>query len=181
MGAANVWIAARRLARVVFGDLGTGMSRYPFALVYPQDEHERLLIDRLAHAGVRVERATELLDFEQADDRIHARLRGPDGRVVPCEAEYLAGCDGAHSTVRQSLAVGFPGGTYQHRFFVADVDAAGPVMNGELHVGLDRSDFLALFPLGGAGHARLVGAMDESGLARGDAMSWSDVTRQVME
>jgi 2-polyprenyl-6-methoxyphenol hydroxylase-like FAD-dependent oxidoreductase len=29
-----------------------------------------------------------------------------------CEAAYLAGCDGAHSTVRQTLAVDFAGGTY---------------------------------------------------------------------
>jgi 2-polyprenyl-6-methoxyphenol hydroxylase-like FAD-dependent oxidoreductase len=63
------------------------------------------------------------------------------------DAAFLAGCDGAHSRVRETLSVGFGGGTYQHLFYVADVDARGPVMNGEVHVALDRTDFVAVFPL----------------------------------
>src|ERR1700736_5358320 len=58
--AANVWVAGRQVARAVFGDMGVGISPYPYALIYPQDEHERLLIDRLAELGVQVERRTEL-------------------------------------------------------------------------------------------------------------------------
>ena len=80
-----------------------------------------------------------------------ARLRRPDGTEEACEAAYLAGCDGAHSTVREVLGVGFPGGTYAHLFYVADVEASGPVMNGELHVALDDADFLAVFPMKGRG------------------------------
>jgi 2-polyprenyl-6-methoxyphenol hydroxylase-like FAD-dependent oxidoreductase len=60
---------------------------------------------------------------------------------------HIAGCDGAHSKVREALNIGFAGGTYEHIFYVADVEATGSLMNGELHVGLDKSDFLALFPL----------------------------------
>jgi hypothetical protein len=46
--------------------MGVGFSPYPYALVFPQDEHERLLIDHLTGLGVRVERRTELLHFEEA-------------------------------------------------------------------------------------------------------------------
>jgi hypothetical protein len=35
-------------------------------LILPQDEHERLLLGRLAAEGVEVERRTELLGFESA-------------------------------------------------------------------------------------------------------------------
>ena len=34
-------------------------------------------------------------------------------------------------------------------------------MNGEIHVGLDTSDFLAVFPMKGEGHARLIGTVQE--------------------
>src|SRR3954452_12634022 len=54
--AANMWVTGRRVAHVVFGELGAGLSPFPFALVYPQDEHERFLIERLRAAGVTVER-----------------------------------------------------------------------------------------------------------------------------
>ena len=55
-----------------------------------------------------------------------ARLRRADGTEETCKADYIAGCDGAHSTVREVLGAGFPGGTYAHLFYVADVAAAGP-------------------------------------------------------
>ena len=42
---------------------------------------------------------------------------------------------------------GFPGGDYARIFYVADVEASGPPIDGELHVDLDEVDFLAVFPL----------------------------------
>ena len=65
------------------------------------------------------------------------------------EAAYIAGCDGARSQVRETMGAGFPGGTYSQLFYVADVVASGPPINGELHVDLDEADFLAIFPLAG--------------------------------
>src|SRR5580704_15660301 len=43
--AANLWVAGKQAARVVFGDMGAGVSPFPYVLTFPQDEHERLLID----------------------------------------------------------------------------------------------------------------------------------------
>src|SRR5215470_10072666 len=84
--AANLWVAGQRAARAVFGDLGAGLSPYPYALIFPQDEHELLLLSRLAEVGVDVERQTELLDFEAAPDGIVACLKRPDGVVDKCAA-----------------------------------------------------------------------------------------------
>ncbi len=44
-----------------------------------------------------------------------------------------------------------PGGTYEQLFYVADIDAEGPALDGELHIDLDEADFLAVFPLQGEG------------------------------
>src|SRR5579864_929459 len=107
MDAINLWTSGKHVARVAIGDMGEGISPFPYALVYPQDEHERLLIDRLAGAGVEVERETELIAIEEAAGRVLERFRRPDGISEDCEAAYIAGCDGAHSMVRQSLAIGF--------------------------------------------------------------------------
>ena len=166
--AANLWVTGKKVARAVFGEMGAGLSPFPYALIYPQDEHERLLIERLAESGVDVERSTELVDFEDAPGGVRAHLKRADGTLETCEAAYLAGCDGAHSSVREALQIGFPGGTYAHQFYVADVEAAGAAMNGELHVALDTTDFLAVFPLKGEGRARLIGTVreDSAGPAR---------------
>jgi 2-polyprenyl-6-methoxyphenol hydroxylase-like FAD-dependent oxidoreductase len=134
--------------------MGAGISPFPYALIYPQDEHERLLIDRLAQTGVEVERETELVTFEETAGRMLVRLKQSDGATEGCEVAYVAGCDGAHSTVRETLAIGFPGGAYNHLFYVADVEARGTAMNGEIHAALDTTDFLAVFPLKDEGRAR---------------------------
>src|ERR1700681_4187612 len=57
------WVKGARAARVPLQRIGEGLSPYPFALVFPQDVHERLLIERLDALGVKVERQTELLRF----------------------------------------------------------------------------------------------------------------------
>src|SRR5262249_10136916 len=132
-------------------------------------------------AGVSVERETELVNFEERGDRVVARLRRPNGDLEACEAAFVAGCDGAHSRIRETLSIGFPGGTYEHLFYVADVEARGAVMNGDIHVALDRTDFLAVFPLKGGHRARLVGTVrDQTDQPRED-LTWDDVSTRVIE
>jgi 2-polyprenyl-6-methoxyphenol hydroxylase-like FAD-dependent oxidoreductase len=177
----NLWIRGRLAGRMRFSDIGTDLSPFPFALVYPQDDHERLLIARLKAAGVEVERETELTAFEDRGDRVIAHLKRPGNTAEACEAAYLAGCDGAHSKVREILRTGFPGGTYSHVFYVADVEARGKVMNGELHVALDDADFVAVFPLKAPGHARLVGTVRAQAQDRPHDLGWDDVSRRALE
>lgn len=177
----NLWKIGHQAAHVVFGEMGKDLSPFPYALIYPQDEHERLLIDRLAEAGVKVDRQTELVSFEETPDGVRARLRCAGGATNICEAAYIAGCDGAHSAVREGLTIGFPGGTYNHLFYVADVDARGAVMNGELHGALDTTDFLIVFPLKDEGRARLIGTVRTDAAQRDDHLSWDDVSQRVIE
>jgi 2-polyprenyl-6-methoxyphenol hydroxylase-like FAD-dependent oxidoreductase len=157
VAAANLWVGGAKAARLPLGRMGEGLSPFPYALTYPQDAHERLLIERLDTLGVKVERRTELIRFDQDPEKVRAVLRRADGSEEICAAAYLAGCDGAHSTVRETLATGFPGGTYSGLFYVADVDAAGPAADGDIHVDLEEADFLAVFPLKGTGRLRLIG------------------------
>src|SRR5215468_4874318 len=157
VAAANLWVGGAKAARLPLGRMGEGLSPFPYALTYPQDAHERLLIERLDALGVEVERQTELVRFDQHPEQVRAVLRRADGSEEVCEAAYLAGCDGARSTVREALATDFPGGTYSGLFYVADVDAAGPAADGDIHVDLEEADFLAVFPLKGPGRLRLVG------------------------
>ncbi len=177
----NLWVAGRRAARAVLGDMGAGLSPFPYALILAQDEHEKLLIDHLSKMGIRVERETELLDFAEEAGHAVARLKHADGTVETCAALYLAGCDGAHSAVRDGLGIAFPGGTYSHLFYVADVEARGATTNGELHLAMDQTDFLVVFPLKVDGQTRLIGTVRESATQSADHLSWNDVSRRVIE
>ena len=177
---ANLWVHGKQAGHVEFGAMGQGLSPFPHMLIFPQDQHQRLLIEHLAQAGVVVNRQTELFDFEDTGRCVQAHLRRPDGTEEFCEAHYLAGCDGAHSKVREVLGTGFPGGTYAHLFYVADVEGIGPVMNGELHVALDNADFLAIFPMKGTGRARLIGTVRKEEVGSHTALSWNDVSPSLI-
>src|SRR5262249_15204025 len=118
----DLWARGRKVMRLPFGRIGEGFSPYPFVLDFPQDLHERLLLERLGALGVRPERPTELVHFAPHSDGVRASLKGPDGSEETFDAAYLAGCDGADSNVRKGLALDFAGGTYQDLFYVADVE-----------------------------------------------------------
>ncbi|RON17437.1 FAD-dependent monooxygenase [Pseudomonas frederiksbergensis] len=181
VAAANFWVKGEPVARLPLSTIGEGLTPYAFLEIYPQDEHERLLIERLEAFGIKVERDTELQSFEETGDGITARLRLPDGQQETCQACYLAGCDGARSIVRKTLDTGFPGGTYQQIFYVADVQARGPTFNGELHVDLDEADFLAIFPLSDEGRARLIGTVRDERADRAETLQFEDVSRRAIE
>ena len=101
--AVNFWVSGRKKGRALFGDAGVGISRFPYALIDPQDAHESVLLGRPSASGVEVEWGTELVDFSQDGSRVRATLRASDGSEQTCDAAYLAGCDGAHSHVREVL------------------------------------------------------------------------------
>jgi 2-polyprenyl-6-methoxyphenol hydroxylase-like FAD-dependent oxidoreductase len=61
--AINLWVRGTKAARVAFGDIGAGLSPYPYMLIYPQDQHERFLIERLEEKGVQIDRPTEVVGF----------------------------------------------------------------------------------------------------------------------
>lgn len=173
--AVNLWARGRKAAHVEFGGLGAIDSPYPFAVIFPQDEHERFLVERLAALGVEVERRVRLSDFRQEAEGIVAQIE-----ATTCRATFLAGCDGARSTVREKLGLGFPGGTYEHLFYVADVEAGGPLADGELHVSFDESDFAALFPLAGAGRVRLIGTIRPEQEQAAERLGWNDVSPRLL-
>ena len=179
--AVNLWVRGSKRARIALGDIGAGVSAYPYMLIFPQDQHERFLIERLRENGVRIERPAEVLGFEERVDRVAVKLKHSNGSDETCEAAFLAGCDGARSVVRESLHAGFPGGAYKHLFYVADVEATGPVMNEELHLALDEADFLAVVPMKGNERARLIGTVEQAPETQHDSLEWKDLSRSIIE
>ena len=79
VAAVNLWAKGEPAARMPFETIGAGLTPYSFLQIFPQDEHERLLIERLRALGVAVERQTELVRLTDERGGVIARLRRPDG------------------------------------------------------------------------------------------------------
>src|SRR3981189_1736299 len=71
--AVNLSVKGEAAARLSFETIGSGLTPYPFLKIFPQDQHERLLIERLEALDVAVERRTELIHFTDEENGITAR------------------------------------------------------------------------------------------------------------
>jgi 2-polyprenyl-6-methoxyphenol hydroxylase-like FAD-dependent oxidoreductase len=99
--------------------LGNLPSRYPFLLITPQYEVERLLERRAVQHGAHILRGVEMQDLRQDDSGVD--LVTTSGRM---RASYLVGADGVRSRVRDALGMPFPGRTVARSVMLADVRLA---------------------------------------------------------
>ena len=159
---ANVWSEGTWRARIPLGDIGSNLSPYPFVLMLGQDDNERIMNARLADFGMAVEWNTELLSLEQHRDHVVATLKQPDGSQRKVTVQYVAGCDGSRSAVREISGIKFPGAPYEHTFFVADTEAVGPMKPNELNIYLWKDGFHLFFPMRGTDRWRLVGILPKA-------------------
>jgi 2-polyprenyl-6-methoxyphenol hydroxylase-like FAD-dependent oxidoreductase len=156
---ADIWAEGRRTARIPLGTAGRDVTPYPFVLILGQDDNERILGDRLRDWGVSVQWNTELVGLEQSPDRVATTVEACDGTTRTITAAWVAGCDGAHSAVRELSGIGFPGAPYEHVFFVADTEATGSMVPDEINVYLWRRGFHLFLPMRGKDHWRIVGIL----------------------
>ncbi|WP_051580839.1 FAD-dependent monooxygenase [Pseudonocardia acaciae] len=109
----------------LFGRVKVGLSglpsRFPFLLVTPQYETERVLLGRAERAGARIERGVEVTALRQDATGVEVDVRGPDRAESTRRAKYLVGSDGVHSTVRHALGEPFPGHSAVRSVMLADV------------------------------------------------------------
>ncbi len=147
-------VSGHEVAHFTIRNFGAGLSPFPFVLCFPQDDHERLLGRHLEQEGIHVEWNTALKSFEQDDSGVHAALE-KDGGEERASFAYLCGCDGARSTVREVLHLGFPGGTYNQRFYVADAEIEHS--DADMVISLDPSSLGLKLPVRSTGMQRLIG------------------------
>ena len=96
-------------------------TRYPYRLQLNQQRLVGLLHDRLlTHPRVQLCFGTRLTGLEEDNDGVVAALEGPGG-PEEVRAAFLVGADGASSTVRRELDIGFSGTTYRERFLIVSV------------------------------------------------------------
>ena len=132
-------------------------SPHAYALTIPQSDTERLLEERLAAQGVMVERNTEATALTFSADGADAVLRHSDGRQETVTADWLVGCDGAHSMVRHGLDMPFSGETMMSDWFLADVHMSGyPRADSDASIHWHRDGVLIIFPFKG-GRYRIIG------------------------
>lgn len=131
-------------------------SKYNSLLMLQQSETERILEERLGRYGVRVLRRHEFVNMKQNGPSVSIEVKGPAGELINYQADYLIGCDGAHSPIRHLLKLDFEGGSYDGEFVLADLRVDWPWAYETVHAFVSRAGAAAFFPLTGKQRYRLV-------------------------
>ncbi|WP_431262533.1 FAD-dependent oxidoreductase [Roseateles chitinivorans] len=114
----------------------TPAEPHQMALMVPQFLTEAAMRERLAELGHAPRHGCALVDVEQDEEGVTARVaigagetggatHGDGLRQERIRARYLVGADGGRSDVRKQLGIDFPGRTLGVRAVVADVTLSG--------------------------------------------------------
>ncbi|MFG2298863.1 FAD-dependent monooxygenase [Streptomyces sp. NPDC048603] len=122
-------------------------TRFPYVLITPQYETERLLERRALSTGVDIRYDTELTSLHQDHDSVLLETTRRDGTTGRLFARYVIGADGHRSTVRATLGLPFPGRAVVRSVVLADVRLDDPPA-GVLTVNGARDAFGFLVPFG---------------------------------
>ncbi|QPP06033.1 hypothetical protein G4Z16_06045 [Streptomyces bathyalis] len=159
-------VDGRPVARLKVGN-PTRLVTRP-GLLISQSEVEARLRRRLHALGVEVEWGQELITAAQDAEGVTVEAAGG-----PVRAQWLVGCDGAHSRVRRAAGIDFPGVAVIERFLLADIRASLPLPRDAASVWLRGEQMCGVFPLPGntwrvmaPAPAGISGELDPDGLLK---------------
>lgn len=147
----TVYAGERPLLRLQLGRWLVDKSR-PM-LIISQAEIEAELRRRFSELGGRIEWGTPVVDAKAVPAAVAVSVGDPQ-RVI--DADWLVGCDGAHSMVRKLAGIDFPGAPIIERFLLADVHADLPIGRDGTGAWLHPDGMFAAFPLPGKDLWRLM-------------------------
>jgi len=109
-------------------------------------------------------------DAGQTQAGVVALLDGPAG-LVRVRARWCIGADGARSAVRRELDIPFEGVTDDATFWVADLRGVPGLPDKSMAARFGDATFAVAFPLGPAGHTRLVGLAPRDDIGQEEALA----------
>jgi 4,5-epoxidase len=119
-------------------------SPYPYTYVFAQSGLEEILRRRLAGLGTEIEWGCDVRALAQSEGGVTADTAA--GRSL--RAEWVIGCDGAHSAVRQAAAIPFEGRATGDVYYLADLFLDFPPGTDDLpRVWMHRAGPLMTMPL----------------------------------
>jgi 2-polyprenyl-6-methoxyphenol hydroxylase-like FAD-dependent oxidoreductase len=142
-------------------NVGEGQTPFPFVYLYQQSKNERLLLDYLTQNCCPVYWETTLISLKQTEKQVGVQLQ-TGKHVVAITCNWLIGADGAHSNVRKHLQIPFSGDTYEHQFYLADIELdIGEMDENKVQLYLAKNGFAGFFPMPEANRFRVVGNLPD--------------------
>jgi 2-polyprenyl-6-methoxyphenol hydroxylase-like FAD-dependent oxidoreductase len=119
--AIRIFVNGRFVYEVDVLDIAYGDTEFPTPMMISQADTEKVLTERLAEYGGRIDRPCTAQKMEQDANGVTVVLEDGEKMEEVLRCKYVVGCDGAHSVVRKSAGLDFEGAAYPQDFILADV------------------------------------------------------------
>ncbi|OCH99026.1 hypothetical protein A8135_09785 [Legionella jamestowniensis] len=117
-------------------------SKYPCYFLIGQNYVEKFQEQLLKQLGAHVEWGVELKNYVDKENFIEASVQGQQTELIHCN--YLIGCDGSHSVVRQKGNFVSKGKEYPSHYMVADIVVHGDFNPGHWYFFLAKTGFASI-------------------------------------
>src|SRR3990167_1064226 len=144
MKGASINTKRNRLANFNFTQLMH--TQYPMILSIPQHHTEAALDSYLTSVSQPVKRNTTLLTLTPQQEVVTTTLDTPEGKKT-ITANWVVGCDGYHSTVRELMDIQLEGTDIKERFLLVDADFEANYEQDEYHIYLDPKGIVGFFAM----------------------------------
>lgn len=134
-------------------------GRYPFILIYNQNETERVLRQHLQTTyDFAPEWGVQLTSLSQGKEGISATLKLPDGTTQEVRPRWVIGADGVRSRVRDSMGISYEGEDYQENILqMMDVGVTNFTDGDDwIHYFMAKEHFLLVTKLPGTNYRVLI-------------------------
>jgi len=144
----HVRIRNEKRREVIRFDFAGAGALFPFMLIVPQGQTERILADALKALGVDIEWNAEIIASNKNASQPSVDINRQSG-VDTLKTDMLIGADGANSIIRKEFGFSFDGEGYPAEFGLADLILDEDVDDTGIQVDFMRDGVLAWFPMGG--------------------------------
>jgi 2-polyprenyl-6-methoxyphenol hydroxylase-like FAD-dependent oxidoreductase len=124
-------------------------SPFPMDLCIAQWQTTDLLRKRVRERGVDIEWNTRLASYDADQTGVAVTVVHEDGQLERCRTNWLIGCDGTHSTVREATGIGWETADLRRGFILGDVTTRWDLARDRFHVWFAPGGLVAVFPMPG--------------------------------
>jgi 2-polyprenyl-6-methoxyphenol hydroxylase-like FAD-dependent oxidoreductase len=151
----------RKITDISLTDVGKPYSDFGrLTTTFEQNKNETILYENLKYIKKNVLWHTAFVALNETEEGVTVMVKNTLTNVQETiDAHYIVGCDGARSIIRHQRNFTFEGGTYETKFYVADVTLTWQQGYDKIVMAPSKGIFVAFFPLQGEKRIRIVGTL----------------------
>ena len=127
---------------------------------FEQNKNETILYENLKENKKNVLWNTSFISLNETNKGVIVSAKNnATAENLIITAKYIVGCDGARSIIRHQRNFTFEGGTYDTKFYVADVTITWKMSYDKIIMAPSKGIFVSFFPLQGEKRMRVIGTL----------------------